>query len=167
MTTKSGNRETQFVTFALGSEVFAVPVAVVREILDHEAAFHIPNGPEYLMGLRNVRGQGVPVIDLRLRLGLSRTVATPHTRVLVVDVLVGEKTLTLGLVADRVFEVAAFREDQIEAAPDIGIHWNSEYIDGVVRNDRGFVVIIDLVNLLSTKELATLSASARERVVAA
>lgn len=167
MTTKSRNHETQFVTFALGSEVFAVPVTVVREILDHETAFHIPNGPEYLLGLRNVRGQGVPVIDLRLRLGLSRTVTTPHTRVLVVDVRVGEKTLTLGLVADRVFEVAAFREDQIEAAPDIGIHWNSEYIDGVVRNDTGFVVVIDLVSLLSANELATLSASARERIAAA
>ncbi|PIO96092.1 chemotaxis protein CheW, partial [Pleomorphomonas carboxyditropha] len=71
MTARSS--ETQYVTFALGSEVFAVPVAVVREILDHEEAFRIPNGPDYLVGLRDVRGQGVPVIDLRLKLGLSRT----------------------------------------------------------------------------------------------
>jgi purine-binding chemotaxis protein CheW len=166
MTTKTSSLETQFVTFALGSEVFAVPVTVVREILDHEAPFRIPNGPEYLLGLRNVRGQGVPVIDLRLRLGLSQTVTTPHTRVLVVDVLVGTRTLTLGLVADRVFEVAAFRQDQIEPAPDIGIHWGSEYIDGVVRHDSGFVVIINLASLLSVSELTALSAT-RERGAAA
>ncbi|MCM5559382.1 chemotaxis protein CheW, partial [Pleomorphomonas sp. JP5] len=131
MTARSS--ETQYVTFALGSEVFAVPVAVVREILDHEESFRIPNGPDYLIGLRDVRGQGVPVIDLRLKLGLSRTVPTPNTRVLVVDITLDERQLTLGLVADRVFEVVAFRGDQLEAAPDIGVHWNSDYIDGVVR----------------------------------
>ena len=148
--------ETHYVTFALGSEVFAVPVAVVREILDHEDAFRIPNGPDYLVGLRDVRGQGVPVIDLRLKLGLSRTVPTQHTRVLVVDVVLGERQLTLGLVADRVFEVVAFRGDQMEAAPDIGIHWNSDYIDGVVRRDQGFVVVIDLARLLTAKDIAAL-----------
>lgn len=148
--------ETQYVTFALGSEVFAVPVAVVREILDHEDAFHIPNGPDYLIGLRDVRGQGVPVIDLRLKLGLSRTVPTPHTRVLVVDITLGDRQLTLGLVADRVFEVVAFRGEQMEAAPDIGIHWNSDYIDGVVRRDQGFVVVIDLARLLTAKDIAAL-----------
>lgn len=148
--------ETQYVTFALDNEVFAVPVAVVREILDHEDAFRIPNGPEYLLGLRDVRGQGVPVIDLRLKLGLSRTVATQHTRVLVVDICLGERQLTLGLVADRVFEVVAFRGDQLEAAPDIGVHWNSHYIDGVVRRDQGFVVVIDLGRLLSANDVAAL-----------
>ena len=153
--------ETQYVTFALGSEVFAVPVAVVREILDHEEAFRIPNGPDYLLGLRDVRGQGVPVIDLRLKLGLSQTVPTPHTRVLVVDVTLGERQLTLGLVADRVFEVAAFRDDQTEAAPDIGIRWNSDYIDGVVRRDQGFVVLIDLGRLLTAKDLAALGGQAK------
>jgi len=77
--------EAQFVTFSLGEEVFAVPVEVVREILDYEEAFKIPNGPDYLLGLRNVRGQGVPTLDLRLKLGLTKTVPTAHTRVLVLD----------------------------------------------------------------------------------
>lgn len=141
--------EAQYVTFALGEEVFAAPVEVVREILDHEEAFKIPNGPDYLMGLRNVRGQGVPTIDLRLKLGLSRTVPTSHTRVLVMDVPLADRVLTLGVVADRVFEVTPFRRDQIEKAPDIGSRWRSDYIAGVVRRDNGFVVLIDLGRLLS------------------
>jgi len=164
MTVRSS--ETQYVTFALGSEVFAVPVAVVREILDHEDAFRIPNGPDYLVGLRDVRGQGVPVIDLRLKLGLSRTVATPQTRVLVVDITLGDRQLTLGLVADRVFEVVAFRGDQLEAAPDIGVHWNSDYIDGVVRRDQGFVVVIDLGRLLTAKDLMTFGGADKTKAVA-
>jgi purine-binding chemotaxis protein CheW len=149
--------EAQFVTFSLGEEVFAVPVEVVREILDYEEAFKIPNGPDYLLGLRNVRGQGVPTIDLRLKLGLTKTVPTPHTRVLVLDIPMQDRLLSLGLVADRVFEVTPFRQDQIEQAPDIGIKWRSEYISGVVRRDAGFVVIIDLARLLSTDDTAAMT----------
>lgn len=141
--------EKQFVTFSLGEELFAVPVEVVREILDHEEPFKIPHGPDYLLGLRDVRGQGVPVIDLRLRLAMSKTVRTPHTRILVLDVPVSDRVLALGLVADRVYEVVPFRQNQIETAPDIGVRWRSDYIAGVVRREAGFVVIIDLARLFS------------------
>ena len=151
------NTEAQFVTFSLGDEVFAVPVEVVREILDHEEAFKIPNGPDYLMGLRDVRGQGVPTIDLRLKLGLSRTVPTPHTRVLVMDIPIEGRTLSLGMVADRVYEVVPFRRDQIEKAPDIGHRWRSDYIAGVVRREQGFVVLVDLARLLSERDAAILA----------
>src|SRR5689334_22486599 len=141
--------ESQYVTFSLGDEVFAVPVEVVREILDHEEAFKIPHGPDYLLGLRDVRGQGVPVVDLRLRLGMTKTEKTPHTRILVLDVQIGEKMLTLGLVADRVYEVIPFRRDEIEGAPDIGVTWRSDYIAVVVRRNGSFVVIVDLARLFS------------------
>ena len=153
--------ESQFVTFSLDTEVFAVPVTVVREILDHEEAFKIPHGPEYLLGLREVRGQGVPVIDLRLRLGMTKTEKTPHTRALVLDVPIGDKTLTLGLVADRVFEVTPFRTEDIEGAPDIGIRWPSDYIAGVVRRNGGFVVIVDLARLFSSTEVAMMGTANR------
>lgn len=153
----AASSESQFVTFSLGEEVFAVPVEVVREILDHEEAFKIPNGPDYLLGLRDVRGQGVPTIDLRLKLGLSKTVPTSHTRVLVMDVPLDNRQLTLGVVADRVYEVTPFRQDQIEKAPDIGSRWRSDYIAGVVRRDQGFVVLVDLARLLSEGEAALLT----------
>ena len=153
----SSSDESQFVTFALGREIFAVPVGVVREILDHEEVFKIPNGPDYLIGLRDVRGQGVPTIDLRLKLGLTRTEPTPNTRVLVLDIPFGDKTLTLGMMADRVFEVIPFRRSQIEPAPEIGTRWSSDYIDGVVRRDEGFVVIVDLARLLSSDDAVLLA----------
>jgi len=151
--------EAQFVTFALGDEVFAVPVEVAREILDHEDPFKIPNGPDYLLGLRDVRGQGVPVMDLRLKLGLTKTIPTTHTRVLVMDIPMSERMLTLGMVADRVFEVTPFRRDQIEQAPDIGSKWRSDYIAGVVRREQGFVVLVDLASLLSDKDENILNAA--------
>jgi len=158
MTVAAKSEESQFVTFALGEEVFAVPVKVVREILDHEDLFKIPNVPDYLMGLRDVRGQAVPTLDLRLKLGLSRTEPTANTRVLVLDIPFEDRILTLGMAADRVFEVIPFRSEQIEPAPEIGVGWRSDYIAGVVRRESGFVVIIDLAMLLTRKDSDLLSA---------
>ncbi|WP_297506858.1 chemotaxis protein CheW [uncultured Caulobacter sp.] len=150
----------QFVTLGLGAEVFAVPVSQVREILDYQVPFAIPEGPDYLMGLADVRGRATPTLDLRLKLGLPAAPRTPATRILVLDVPLEARTLSLGLIADRVIEVAAFAEDEIEAAPDIGVPWRSDYIRGVVRRDGGFVVIFELARLLTSQDAAALDQAA-------
>lgn len=153
--------EAQFVTLCLGSEVFAVPVAFVREILDYRTFFRIPEGPDYLLGLIDVRGRGTPAIDLRLKLGLAKAAPTPATRIMVMDVPLADRTLSLGLVADRVQEVTSFSEAQMEGAPDVGVAWRSEYIAGVVRRDTGFVILLDLPVLLTVDE-AVLASSSKE-----
>lgn len=138
-----------FVTLALGQEVFAVPVAYVREILDHRAPFNIPEGPDYLLGLIDVRGAGTPMIDLRVKLGLPPVAPDGATRILVLDVPLAGQVLGLGLVADRVIEVASFTTAEIEPVPGIGENWRSDYIAGIVRRDGGFIVIFDLPKLLA------------------
>lgn len=148
--------EGQFVTLGLGAEVFAVPVEYVREILDYQPPSAIPEGPAYLLGLTDVRGRATPTLDLRLKLGLPRAEPTLSTRILVLDVPVEGRMLSLGLVADRVIEVAAFTAEQVEPAPDIGVPWRSDYIRGVVRQDKGFVVVFDLARLLTSQEAAAL-----------
>jgi purine-binding chemotaxis protein CheW len=152
--------EGQFVTLCLGAEVFAVPVSLVREILDYRESFRIPEGPDYLLGLIDVRGRGTPVIDLRLKLGLPKVAPSPATRIMVLDVPVAERVLSLGLVADKVLEVATFAASQIEAAPDVGVAWNSNYIAGVVRREHGFVVLFDLPRLLTADEAVLASSPA-------
>jgi purine-binding chemotaxis protein CheW len=136
--------EMQAVLFGLGEEVFAVPVTLVREILDHRDAFRIPHGPDWLLGLIDVRGEAVPTVDLRLRLGLAPAAPTLTTRVLVVDLPLADRTLTLGLVVDRVLDVSSFAAGRVEAKPDIGVRWKSEYLRGIVRRDEGFVVLLDV-----------------------
>ena len=153
----SGAAEGQYVSFGLGDEIFAAPVGLVREILTYQPPSRIPNSPDYLMGLTDVRGQGAPTLDLRVRLGMAPVEQTLNTRILVLDIPLEDRTLSLGLVADRVFEVAAFAADQIEPSPDIGVKWRSDYIAGVVRRDDGFVVLIDLPRLLSTTDAAALA----------
>jgi purine-binding chemotaxis protein CheW len=158
----ASDAEVQYVTCGLGDEVFAVPVTLVREILDYRPAFKIPNGPDYLLGLTDVRGLGVPTLDLRMRLGLTPATPTPQTRILVLDVPLEGRTLLLGLVTDRVFEVTPIRASEVEPAPDIGVRWRSDYIAGVVRRTNGFVVLIDLAHLFAGDgdSLATLDAQA-------
>ncbi|MEH3102618.1 MAG: chemotaxis protein CheW [Sphingomonas phyllosphaerae] len=134
--------DVQAVVFGLGREKFALPAGSVREILDHRHASAIPNGPSWLVGLTDVRDRAVPLVDLRVRLGLAGADATPATRILVVDVPICGRNLTLGLVVDRVLDVSSFPAAEIEAPPDIGVRWRSEYIRGVVRRLDGFVVLL-------------------------
>jgi purine-binding chemotaxis protein CheW len=152
--------ETQLVTLGLGREVFAVPVEYVREILDYREPFGIPEGPAWFLGLTDVRGQAVPTLDLRVRLGLPPVPPDLGTRILVLDVPLGSRPLSLGLVADRVIEVLSVASETIEPAPEIGTPWRSDYIKGVVRRDTGFVVVFDLARLLSSPEVVALASSA-------
>ncbi|MEG3175614.1 chemotaxis protein CheW [Sphingomonas sp. RB3P16] len=153
-------QEIQAVAFGLGAEIFAVPVALVREILDYRAPFRIPNGPDYLLGLTDMRGEGIATIDFRVRLGMPSTAPTPSTRILVVDVPVADRVLVLGLVVDRVLEVSTFRSDQIGGAPDIGVRWPSDYIAGVVKRAEGFVVLVDVARIFSAAEVIHLAPAA-------
>ncbi|WP_010545793.1 chemotaxis protein CheW [Sphingomonas elodea] len=156
----TGGTELQIVTFGLGAEVFAVPVSLVREILDYREAFRIPNGPDYLLGLTDMRGQGVTTIDFRLRLGLPPAAPTPSTRILVIDVPVAGRILMLGLVVDRVLEVCSVASDQLDGAPDIGVRWPSDYIGGVFRRADGFVVLVEMGRIFAAEEADLLARAA-------
>ncbi|KPH66303.1 chemotaxis protein CheW [Novosphingobium sp. ST904] len=153
-------QEIQAVTFGLGAEIFAVPVTLVREILDYRETFRIPGGPDYLLGLTDMRGEGITTIDFRLRLGLPPVEPTPATRILVIDIPLEDRVLVLGLVVDRVIEVTSFRANQIGGAPDVGVRWPSEYIGGVVKRDEGFTVLVDMARIFTAEEATRLSSQA-------
>ena len=157
----------QFVTLGLDHEVFAVPVELVREILDMRQPFRIPEAPAHLAGLIDVRGQAVPVIDLRLKLGLPPRQAGADTRILVLDVPVEGRSLSLGLIADRVFEVTALDAGSLAPPPDIGTGWRSDYIEGIGRRGDSFVVIFDLSRLLSNEDVALLQTTRHDTAVPA
>jgi len=156
----STEQEIQVVEFGIGEEVFAVPVSLVREILDHKPPFQVPNGPAYFLGLTDVRGQGVPTVDLRVRLGLPPVEPTLATRILILDIPLADRTLSLGMVIDKVLSVASIETARIEQAPDIGVRWNSDYITGVVRNENGFVVIMDIASIFTAEDMPQLARAA-------
>ncbi len=149
----------QFVTLGIDRELFAVPVEMVLEILDMRTLFRVPDAPAYLAGLIDVRGRGVPVIDLRVKLGLPATAVTDGTRIMVLEIPLNGRQLVLGLVADRVYEVAPLDDGRLEPAPDIGTKWRSDYIRGVGRRGESFVVVLNLSRLFASDEQAFLGAA--------
>jgi purine-binding chemotaxis protein CheW len=153
--------ELQFVTLGIDQEVFGVPVESVLEILDLRPIFRVPEAPSYLLGLIDLRGRSIPVLDLRAKLGLPAVAATEMTRILVLEVEVAGRALVLGLVADRVFEVLAFGAADIEPPPDIGVRWRSDYIRGVGHRDSRFVIIFDLSRLFSTEDVTAIANAPR------
>lgn len=155
-------KEIQVVTLSLGREVFAIPVEYVREILDYQQPFALPEGPSWLAGLIDVRGHGTPVIDLRAKLGLPSVPPDQTTRIMVLDVPLDGRVLALGFVADKVREVASFTQDQLEPPPDVGVRWKSDYIAAVARHKDEFVVLFALEKLITAAEAAAIKSPVGE-----
>ncbi|HYH22632.1 MAG TPA: chemotaxis protein CheW [Azospirillum sp.] len=150
---------TQYVTMGIDGEIFAAEVEGVREILDMRPVSRIPNAPPFMMGMIDVRGQGVVVIDLRVKLGLPAVAPTEDTRIVVMEVDVAGRTRLMGLVADKVFEVTPLEEQAFESPPEVGVRWRSDYIRGISRRGGAFVIIFDLARLFSTDEAALVGAA--------
>ncbi|MDD2853132.1 MAG: chemotaxis protein CheW [Desulfuromonadaceae bacterium] len=144
---------TQYLTFNLADEVFAVDVGRVREILEITSITKVPQTPDFMRGVINLRGSVVPVIDLRLKFGMNETERTVNTCIIVVEVAMEGETVVIGSLADSVQEVIEMEPQQIEAAPHIGTHLNTDFIKGMGKHDSRFVMILDIDKIFSGAEL--------------
>jgi purine-binding chemotaxis protein CheW len=150
---------TQFVTLGIDRETFALPVETVREILDMCEISKLPNAPQQLLGMIDVRGTAVPVIDLRTKFGLPRIDATASTRILVLEVPTRGPVVLIGLVADRVFEVTSLDDDRLDPTPETGCRWRAEHIAGIGRRAEKFVIVLNLEKLLADDAPTLLNAT--------
>jgi purine-binding chemotaxis protein CheW len=148
---------TQYLTFMLADEVFAVDVGRVREILEITSITKVPQTPDFMRGVINLRGSVVPVIDMRLKFGMSETERTVNTCIIVVEVAMDGETIVLGSLADSVQEVIEMEPEQIEAAPHIGTHLNTDFIKGMGKHDNRFVMILDIDKIFSAQELESVA----------
>ena len=146
----------QFLTFKLGEEIFAVEVAKVREILDVTTITKVPQTPDFMRGVINLRGGVVPVIDLRLKLGMTRTESTVNTCIIVEEINLGLETVILGTLADSVQEVLDLEGVQIEAAPRIGTKLNTDFLKGMVKHNDGFIMILDIDRVFSASDIESM-----------
>jgi purine-binding chemotaxis protein CheW len=153
---------TQYLTFKLADEVFALDISKVREVLDFTTITKVPKTPEFMRGVINLRGSVVPVVDLRLKFGMSGTEKTVNTCIIITEVTVDNETAVLGALADSVQEVMDLDPDHIEPAPKIGTHLNTEFIRGMGKRDNTFVIILDIDKVFSTDELALVQAEQAE-----
>ena len=146
----------QYLTFKLADEVFALDVAKVREILEITSITKVPQTPAFMRGVINLRGSVVPVIDMRLKFGMSPIEQTVNTCIIVVEISMDGDTTVLGALADSVQEVVEMEPDSIEPAPHIGTRLNTEFIKGMGKVDGRFVMILDIDRVFSSDELADL-----------
>jgi purine-binding chemotaxis protein CheW len=145
---------TQYLTFTLADEVFAVDVARVREILEMPSITKVPQVPDFMLGVINLRGCVVPVIDLRQKFGMQETAQTVNTCIIVVEVAMDGENIVLGSLADSVQEVIEMEPSQIEAAPHIGTNLKTDFIKGMGKHDGRFVMILDIDKVFSSDELS-------------
>ena len=144
----------QYLTFTLEDELFAVDVIKVREVLDYTNITKIPRTPDYMRGVINLRGSVVPVLDLRLKFGMSKTENTINTCIIVMEVVTDTETIILGALADSVQEVFELEPDQIEPTPRIGTRFNAEFLKGMGKRDEKFLMILDIDKVFTFEELS-------------
>ncbi len=146
----------QYLTFKLAAEIFAFDVAKVREILELTTITKVPQTPEFMRGVINLRGSVVPVIDLKLDFAMQRTEQTINTCIIVVEVNLNGEPIVLGILADSVQEVVEMEPNLIEPAPKLGTKLNTEFIKGMGKVGDAFVMILDIDKVFSAEELTDL-----------
>ena len=145
---------TQFLTFKLGDEVFALDIAKVREVLDFTTVTKVPRTPDFMRGVINLRGSVVPVVDLRFKFGLTKTENSVNTCIIITEVTVDGDTTILGALADSVQEVLDLAPADIAPAPRIGTKLRTEFIKGMGKRDDRFIIILDVDKVFSADELS-------------
>lgn len=145
---------TQFLTFSLADDIFAIDVIKAKEVLDFAEVTQVPQTPDYMLGVINLRGSVVPVVDMRRKFKMEIADCTRNSCIVVVEVDVDGEPVTVGALVDSVREVIDLDPAQIEPPPRIGTKLNTEFIKGMGNLDDRFVIILDIDKIFSTDDLA-------------
>jgi purine-binding chemotaxis protein CheW len=151
----------KYMTFQLQEEDYGLPILMVREIIGLMEITRVPRVPDFVRGVINLRGRVIPVIDLRLKFGMAATAATEQTVIIVVQVQVAGKPLTMGVLVDRVLEVLNVEPGNIEPPPDLGqASIDGDFIMGVGKAAHRVVFLLDIARVLTGHEASALAAAA-------
>jgi purine-binding chemotaxis protein CheW len=142
----------QYLSFGLAGGDYAIGILKVKEILQYEEITPVPSTPRSIRGVINLRGSVVPVVDLAVKFGLEATPVTKRTCILVFEVTIAGAEMVMGLVTDSVTEVIELGPEDIEAAPSFGTGVRVDYLVGMGKVGKGFVLLLDLEKVLSADE---------------
>ncbi len=138
----------QWVTFQLGRETYGINVMQVQEVLRYTEIAPVPGAPDYVLGIINLRGNVVTVIDTRLRFGLEPAEVSDNSRIVIIE---AEKQV-VGILVDSVAEVVYLRSSEIDVAPSVGTEESAKFIQGVSNRDGELLILVDLNKLLTDEE---------------
>ena len=148
--TKAANSDEvlQWVTYKLGEETYGINVMQVQEVLRYTEIAPVPGAPDYVLGIINLRGNVVTVIDTRSRFGLSSTDISDNTRIVIIE----SDTQVVGILVDSVAEVVYLRSSEIDSTPNVGTEESAKFIQGVSSRDGQLLILVDLNKLLNDEE---------------
>lgn len=155
MEEKKISTTTQYLTFTLDRELFALDIDKVREVLDCTTVTKVPQMPDYMCGVINLRGSVVPVVDLRRKFDMDVAERTVNTCIIIVEVSLGETKVVMGAMADAVQEVLDLDPDHIEPPPRIGTKLNTEFVAGMGKHGSEFIIILEIDRVFSEDEPLT------------
>lgn len=141
-------------TFQLGGELFAIAIRTIKEIIEYRRPTEVPSMPGSVLGVINLRGAVVPVMDLQARLGRPAAVVGRRTCIVIVEVADGDESLTVGVVVDAVSEVLEIPPEDIEPAPSFGARVAAEFIAGMGKVRGRFVILLDVARVLAVGAVA-------------
>ena len=154
------NESKAYLTFSLGAEKFAIMVDNVQEIVELDQVTKVPNAPQYMLGIINLRGKVLPLLDTRLKLGLSKTEITKKSRIMVLDIESEDgKSLQVGALVDIAKEVIQLAPSDIQDAPDMESYKAQAPITGLVNNQGDITMIMDIARIFTTFEIVNLEQS--------
>ena len=146
-------RDGKYLTFSLAGEEYGIGILKVREIIGMMSITPVPQTPEFVKGVINLRGKVIPVIDLRLRFGLMARDYTERTCIIVVEIVSDSGAVPMGIVVDAVSEVLNIREADIENTPTFGVKLNTDFILGMAKTDGGVKILLDIDKVLGAFQL--------------
>ena len=146
----------QYLTFMLGSELFAIGILAIKEIIEYGQLTVVPLMPEFIRGVINLRGAVVPVVDLAARFGRKSAEVTMRTCIIIIEMFEDDGATVLGVVVDAVNEVQEIPDGEIEPPPAFGAKIRTDFIQGMGKVNGKFVILLDVGNVLSVEELVML-----------
>jgi purine-binding chemotaxis protein CheW len=150
----TSNDVSQYLSFTLDRELFAIDIRRIREVVAFNTATRVPRTPDFMRGVINLRGHVVPVIDLRLKLGLPPIEKTVDTCVIILEVEVDGDRTVVGALADSVQEVVDLAAEQVAPPPRMGTRIETDCIRGIGRREEQFLVILDIDRVLTAGEVS-------------
>lgn len=158
--------QTQYLTFHLAGEEYAVGILQVKEIITYGTLTKVPHTPASIRGVINLRGNVVPVVDLGLKFGLNASLVTDRTCIVIVEANINDSRTVMGVVADSVSQVVSMSDDNILPPPAFGTRVRIDFLRGMGKAGDKFVLVLDIDKVLSADDIAAMPADVNAAAMA-
>lgn len=159
MNAEEVTKTNSYLSFNMNEEVYAVNVSSVLSILELPRITKIPQAPDYIKGMINLRGEVLSVVDFHVKLSMAATEITSNTCILVIEINVNDETLKCGIMVDSVNEVYEIEADKILPPPSMGNSFRSDFIEGIYRNGESLIMLVNIENVFKYQDLSTIKDS--------